>query len=189
MEVLFHLVFTLVKVAIQASVYATLLLGLVRLYGRQNPTHPVVRASHHSKALWWSSGFLASAALFVFSFTHWGHHGLGDYARIPLSHGEAIEEINGVTAYFEPVKQVAGREDAGEVVAYQVHNDMLCAVLGPDSTYYIYNLASKRSHLFASRAEYEDYARRQDLPRPAEFEDFEWHYSRYWHGWRFWLLA
>ncbi|MCB2376534.1 hypothetical protein LGH70_03010 [Hymenobacter sp. BT635] len=128
-------------------------------------------------------------ALFVFSFTYWGHHGLGDYARVPLGHGETMEEMNGVTAYFKPIQQLPDYEDAGEVLAYQVRHDMLCAVLDPDSTYYVYNLASKRSQLFADRTAYEAYAHGQDLPRPEEFEDFKRHYIRHWSGWRFWLLA
>ncbi|UOQ72873.1 hypothetical protein [Hymenobacter cellulosilyticus] len=189
MEALFHMVFTLFKVSIQASVYATLLLGLVRLYGRRNPTHPLVLASRHARRFWWVSGFLVSVALVGFSCTYWGYHGFGDSACVPLGHGEAMEEMNGVTTYFKPVQQLSGYEDAGEVLTYQVRHDMLCAVLAPDSAYYTYNLDSKTSQLFADRADYESYARGHDLPRPDEFEGFKRHYRRYWGGWRFWLLA
>ncbi|UOQ53704.1 hypothetical protein [Hymenobacter cellulosivorans] len=189
MEALFHLVFTCLKIAILASVYATLLLKLVRWYGPRAPTHPIVQASRPGRRFWWGSGFLMSVALFGYSLTYWGNHGLGDYARIPLGHGAAMEELNGVQAYFEPIRQLPGHADNGEVLAYQVHDDMLCATLGPDTTYVVYHLGSQYSHLFADRAEYETYARAHELPRPIEFEDFKQHYRRYWGGWRFWLLA
>ncbi|PJJ53251.1 hypothetical protein [Hymenobacter chitinivorans] len=189
METLLHLIFTFCKIAIQASVVATLLLKLVRWYAPRDPAHPLVRASRHGKRFWWASGFLVSLALFGFSLTYWGNHGLGDYARIPLGHGEAMEELNGVQAYFEPLAHLTDNADNPEVLAYQVHDGVLCVALGPDSTFVVYYLASKHHQLFADRAAYAAHARSHHLPRPAEFERFKQHYSRYWNGWRFWLLA
>ncbi|RYU75458.1 hypothetical protein [Hymenobacter persicinus] len=189
MEALVHLVFTFCKVSIQASIYALLLLVLVQLLGYLLPSHLLVQASRNTKRFWWTSGFLISVALFIFSFTYWGNHGLGDYSRIPLGYGEAMEEMNGTMTYFEPIKNIAGREDNPEIIAYQLRNDVLCAALGSDSTFFVYDLASKRSRLFDGQRAYNDYAHRANLPTASHFEPFAQQYTRYWNGWRFWLLA
>jgi hypothetical protein len=42
---------------------------------------------------WYLSGRI-SLGLFIFTFTYYGDHGLGDNAKIPIGHGIVINNIN-----------------------------------------------------------------------------------------------
>ncbi|UOQ98934.1 hypothetical protein MUN81_05440 [Hymenobacter sp. 5317J-9] len=184
MEVLVHLVFTVVKISVLASVYAALLLQVARFVRTVDPASPFARASTRPKRFWWRYGFLISVGLFLYSLTYWGNHGLGDYARIPLGHGEAMEEINGTMAYFEPVRAI----DQSEVVAYQLADDVLCAQ-ADDNLFYTYDLGSNLRQTFPDSTVYNAYAAGHQLPLSRQLRPFSAHYAQYWGGWRFWLLA
>lgn len=182
MDFLFHFAFTLLKVSLQASLYAALLLVLARVVGR--PGSWIARASEDARRFWVGSGFIVSVALVLFSFSYWGGHGFGDHSRIPLGRGEAIEQMNGVTTYFPPVTDI----DQPELETFQLAHDMLCAKAN-DSYYFTYDLATKRLQTFPDEQAYNAYAKGNRLPSATQFKPFYWHYSRYWNGWRFWLLA
>lgn len=181
---MFHFVFTLFKIAVLASAYATMLVVLVAVGGAFRPHGVVARVSARPQRLWKRTRLVVALLLFVFSFTHWGNHGLGDMARIPLNHYGSMVEINGLAAYFEADRSAIERN----VTAYQVVRDTLCAQ-SDDDTHFIYDLESGHYQLFSSRPAYNAYARQHGLPRSQQLAPFRDHYSRYWSGWRFWLLA
>lgn len=186
---LIGLIFTLVKAFVQASIYATLLFALARLRSRFAPNSWLAKSSSNGKQFWWRSVFAASTALFLLANTPWGNHGLGgDYARIPLGHGLAMEEINGHTAYFEPVSITEQSEVISEIVSYQVSDDLLCARMN-GNRFFTYNLATKHYQPFTDSISYNSVAKNLGLPTTTQFESFNKHYIRYWKGWRFWLLA
>ena len=187
MEYLFGLVSTLLKVAVQASVYAVLLLMLAKAWVSYSPDSALARFASDSKRVWWQGALAASLVLCFFANTPWGNHGLGDYARIPLSHGLAMERTN-TTAYFEPVSVIEQSDVITEIVSYQVSNDVLCAKMN-DNRYFAYNLTTARYQDFADSTAYTTAARNSGLPAVTQFESFHKHYARYWGGWRFWLLA
>ncbi|MBJ6108655.1 hypothetical protein JAO73_06530 [Hymenobacter sp. BT523] len=188
MEYVFGLIFTLLKVAVQASVYATLFLVLISVWARFSPDSGLAKFTSNGKRVWWQSGLAASLALCLIANTPWGNHGLGDYARIPLGHGLAIEELNGTTAYFEPVSMTEQSDVITEVVSYQVSNDILCAKMN-DGRYFTYDLAARHYQPFADSTAYNSTAQKLGLPVETQFESFAKHYNRYWENWRFWLLA
>ncbi|MGY3089167.1 hypothetical protein ACVWYF_002207 [Hymenobacter sp. UYAg731] len=184
MEYLFGLIFTLLKVAIQASVYATLLLILIRMWAGFSPDSGLAKFASNGKQVWWRSGLAASLALCLIANTPWGNHGLGDYARIPLGHDLAMEQMNGTMTYFGPVTTI----DQPEIISYQVANDVLCAK-ADKNLYFTYDLGLKRYRTFADSTEYNSTAKNLGLPTTSQFESFHRHYARHWGGWRFWLLA
>ncbi|GAB3289781.1 hypothetical protein ACFQT0_08910 [Hymenobacter humi] len=184
MEYLFGLIFTLLKVSLQASVYATLLLSLARVTAAFAPTSWLAKSSANSKRFWWRSGFAASIVLFLIANTRWGDHGLGDYSRIPLGHGLAMEQINGTMVYFEPVTT----RDHEEIISYKVADDALYAKAN-DNLYFTYDLQTKRYQTFDDSTAYNSNARNLDWPTSSQFQSFHRHYAQYWGGWRFWLLA
>jgi hypothetical protein len=188
MEYLFGLIFTLLKVAIQASAYATLLLILIRMWAAFSPDSGLAKFASNGKRVWWRSGLTASLVLCLIANTPWGNHGLGDYARIPLGHGLAMEELNGTTAYFEPVSIIETSDVITEVVSYQVFNDVLCAKTN-DGQYFTYYLGARHYQPFADSTTYNSTAQKLGLPVETQFESFDRHYKRYWGNWRFWLLA
>ena len=185
MEYLFGFVCTLVKIAILASIYATVARWLARLADARQLDNALVRASRNRRPFWRRSFAVAYAALFLFSCTYWGDHGLGDYARLPIGHGETVEEINGMTAYFDSLSLPSG---APKLTTFQEANGILCG-LASDGTFFTYDLSTDQQRLFADGQEYTDYAQQHELPAISEFLSFEQQYNRYWGGWRFWLLA
>ena len=94
MEVLFHFIFQLIKIGILASVYSFILIGILLIVGKFKPNEFLKRVKSEKKKYWFSFGFLISIGLFIFSFTYWGNHGLGDGPMIPIGHWETIENTN-----------------------------------------------------------------------------------------------
>jgi hypothetical protein len=188
MEYLFGLVFTLVKVAVQAWAYASVLLILARLWARVAPGSALAKLTANGKRFRWRSGIVAAAALFLIANTHWGDHGLGDYARIPLGNSEVMQEINGMEAYFEAEVPLKLSTDQPFIDSFQVTNDVLCGQAN-DKTFFTYDLVTKQQRHFGDAQEYTTYAAQHGLPAVSEFKSFNEQYRHYWGGWRFWLLA
>ena len=186
MEYLFGFVFKLFKIAIQAGLYATAARWLAQQADARQVNNALVRASHNRRQFWQRSFVVAYAALFLFSCTYWGDHGLGS-SRLPLGYGESIEEFN-IGAYFEASVPFKLPTDEPWVNEFQVANGILCGQAS-DKSYFIYNLATKENWLFADSLEYNTYATAHRLPASNELEPFWKQYNRYWGGWRFWLLA
>lgn len=189
MEYLFGFICTLFKIAIQAGLYATAILLLIAIT-IQRPTSLLKRLGYDGWQLWQRLFAMVYVALFVFSCTYWGDHGLGDSARIPLGHGEEMGEINGTETYFEakaPFK-VSDMGGAQEIDKFKVASDVLCGQ-AEGTRYFTYNLITKQSRVFTDSLEYNAYAAPRRLPTSRELESFWKQYGRYWGGWRFWLLA
>lgn len=188
MEYLFGLIFTVIKALLQASAYATLLLILARMYAKFSPNSKVAILASNGKRFRRLSGLVALLALFFIANTPWGDHGLGDYARIPLGHGEAIEQINGMEAYFQAEAPLKLSTDQPFIDCFAVATDVLCGKAS-DESFFTYDLATKQQRIFADSLEYTAYARQHDLPAIIDFKSFDKQYHTYWGGWRFWLLA
>lgn len=190
MEYLAGFVFTLFKIAVQAGVYATVLLWLLGRLAAHRPARLVKRINYDGWHLWRILFGGVYAALFLFSCTYWGDHGLGDSARLPLGYGEEMAEINGTETYFTAavpfkVSDMAGAQD---IAKFKVANDILCAQ-AEETHYFAYNLATKENQVFADAQAYNAYAGPRGLPASGELETFWRQYGRYWGGWRCWLLA
>ncbi|GAA4501613.1 hypothetical protein GCM10023172_23750 [Hymenobacter ginsengisoli] len=191
MEYLFGFICTLFKIAIQAGLYVTAALWLTGLAARR-PTSLVKlkRMGYAGWQLWRRLFVVTYMALFVFSCTYWGDHGLGDSARIPLGHGEEMSELNGTDTYFEPKAPfvISDMGGAQQIDKFKVVDDILCGQ-AEETRYFTYNLVTKQSRVFADSLAYNAYAAPRGLPPSGELESFWKQYSRYWGGWRFWLLA
>jgi hypothetical protein len=186
MEYLFGFVFKLFKIAIQAGLYATAARWLVQQADTRQIDNVLVRASRNRRQFWQRSFMVAYATLFLFSCTYWGDHGLGS-ARLPLGYGETMEEFN-IAAYFKASVPFKLPTDEPWVSEFQVADGILCGQAS-DKSYFIYNLATKENRLFGDAQEYDAYAIARGLPASDKLEPFQKHYSRYWGGWRFWLLG
>ena len=189
MEYLFGFVCTLIKIALQASVYAWVVYWLAHWADTRLALDSALgRASRNRKKFWRRSFAASYGALFLFSCTYWGDHGLGDHARLPIGHGEAIEELNGIETYFEASPRLQVATDQPFIDRFQVAGDVLCGQAS-DKSFFTYNLATKEQQHFADSSEYDAYARPRGLAPIGEFQSFWKQYGRYWGGWRFWLLA
>jgi hypothetical protein len=191
MEVLFHFVFELFKIAILASIYASLIVVAIVLIGRRKPDSWFGKITENKSRLWFRTGFIISLILFAYMFTYWGDHGLGDSSKIPIGHGKSVEQINGTTTYI--------RADGYEFETLQIDEfattkNFLFARKGEgnneekSSEYVVWNLKTNKADFLDAYSSLDSFARVRGISEPIRFSDFLTHYKKHWNGWRFWLL-
>ena len=191
MEVLFHLLFELVKIAILASIYSTLLLLLFKRLGKYKPGSWFDTVSKKSIRLWFITGLVVSILLFVFMFSYWGNHGLGDSARIPVGHGKAVVQINGSMTYIT----ATGYEmETLEINEFATTDNFLFAKISSDrpaatnKEIAIWDLNTNEVEFLDHFSDIETFKSKNNIKGRLLFQDFQNQYSKYWNGWRFWLL-
>jgi hypothetical protein len=182
MFTLFHLIFTLFKIFVQAAVYATVILLAFRLVANGQPNIDWSRLSKNKSKFWLRSALIISLVLFIISFTPWGDHGLGDSSLIPVGHGKTIYNGDGSWTYF-----YTPDHNQRHIYKYEVKDDKLFAEQD-DERYLTFDLKSSELKEFDDKESYEEHAKQNDYPLPNEFKDFIEHYNDYWNGWRFWFL-
>ena len=192
MFVLFDLVFGLIKISFLGCIYATLALLTFKLIGRYKPDSWFNRIAKRKVRLWFLSGLFISLGLFSFMFTYWGDHGLGDWARIPIGHWKEVVQVDGTRGLIQNTNYENGNGIGLE--NFQLTNDFLCGKTQEHLSkypgdYILYNLETNEVTFFKDKKEYENFANENQLPLVKQFNDFNYHYNRYWRGWRFWLLA
>jgi len=190
MEALFHLIFELVKISILGSVYATLTLLIFKLISKYRPDSWFDRVLRKKMRFWFISGFIISVGLFGFMTTHFGDHGLGDGARIPVGHFREIQEINGSQAYIQDVDNGIY---ACDIDNFYFSDDFVYGLTGKhnenyEGKYFIYDLDKNEVTTFKTKTEFENELTKNGLDQNAELHDFNYYYRQYWSGWRFWLL-
>lgn len=189
MEAISHFIFELVKISILGCIYATLILLTFKIIAQYKPKSWFDLISREKLRLWFLSWFSTSLALFIFMFTYWGDHGLGDSARIPIGYWRAIEETNGTQAYI----QNNGRSALG-IEKFIIADDYVYGLTDDinenyEGKYFVYDLADNKVITFIQENEFLNYLTAHNLNTGLEFKDFSYYYKKYWHGWRFWLLA
>jgi len=188
MEVLFHFVFELIKIAILSSIYGLLIVVIFKLIALLKPDGWFDRVSKKKLQLWFFSGLIISVGLFIFMFTYFGDHGLGDSSRVPIGHFKVIRQINGVYTYLQ--------NDKGDQLGinnFLVDKDNLYAEIEPEfsakmGNYVIWNLRTDQWTFLRTRDDYVIAAKQYKYPSPDSFEDFWTFYNSYWNSWRFWTL-
>ena len=186
MEVLFHFIFELVKIAILASIYALILLFIFRQINKSNSESWFQKATSNKKRFWFITGAIISFLLFGWMFTYWGNHGLGDSARIPIGNNKEIEQINGTWSFISP----NGHEfEKYSIHSYAVSGDFCAGRTKANAEqYFIWNLETNNIETVNTIKEYEMKANDLNLPPINEFVEFWDGYKNYWSGWRLWLL-
>ena len=192
MEVLFHFIFQLIKIGILASLYSTILIGILLVIGKFKTTVFLKRVKSEKKKYWFTFGFLISIGLFIFSFTYWGNHGLGDGPMIPIGNWETIENTNWTEyGYLKGQKTSDGNEI--ETTQFKVENDKLCGNLKSwfydyENSYFVLDLKTDEMTEFKTESEFNEYSENNKLPKSNELLSFEENYRNRWGGIRFLLL-
>lgn len=186
MEVLFHFVFELVKISILAGVYSLILLIVFRQINKSKSDSWFQKVTVNIKKFWLSSGSIIFGLLFIWMFTYWGDHGLGDSARIPIGHWKEIEQINVNSSFISP----KGHENEKLTIkSFAVRNNNCVGKSKKDQTeYFIWNLSTNDIEKFTNLEDFSVKAESMNLPISNEFTDFDQAYHEYWGGWKFWLL-
>lgn len=183
MEVLFHFIFQLIKIFIQSSFYAFLVIVIFSYIGYFKPQSWFNKISGNKTKLWFSSIYKIYIFLFFFQFTYFGNHGLGDHAIIPIGHFEIVNQINGNQTYIEKNGQQLS------INSFAFDGDKLFANIDSDiANYLIWDLKTDNWTFLKSEDEYIKIAHKQNYPSLNNFDNFNSYYSQYWHGWRFVLL-
>lgn len=190
MEVALHAIFSLVKLAVLGSIYATLTLFIAKIIGRVRPNNWISKAAQQKIKFWFGSGATISAGLFLFAMTHWGNHAFGDTARLPLQYSKAIYEMNGSQSY---IKDIDYKDGDLWIRAFAITKNFVVGRTNPDfvdtpKNYFAWNLRTNHVNYFETGVEYQEFARIRHLPSTQEFKGFWEYYSDFWHGWRFWTL-
>ena len=188
MEALLHLIFTLIKISILSCIYAAIILVVFRIIGSYKPNSWFNRVSKKKLRLWFRCGFIISVSLFIFTFTYFGNHGLGDSARVPVGHWKAVKEINGTQAYI----QDEGPVSAIEIDRFLVTDNFVYGIASDsnenyEGKFFVYDLANNIVTTFTNVKEYVNFLKTNNL-KNNDYKDFRYYYSQYWHGLRFWLL-
>ena len=190
MEALFHLIFEIIKISILASIYATLTLLLFKLIGKYRPDSWFDRVARKKFKFWFISGFIITVGLFGFMTTHFGDHGLGDGARIPIGHFREIQEINGTQAYIQDIENGIYALDIDN---FHITDDYVYGLAGShnenyEGKFFLYDLDNNEVKTFKALTEYQNELKQNGLDQNAELKDFNYYYRKHWSGWRFWLL-
>jgi|SRR5690554_771825 len=190
MEALFHFVFELIKIAILVSVYATLILLTFKLIAKYRRGSWFDRVSRNKLKFWLINGIIIFIGLFVFMFTHYGDHGLGDSARIPIGHFREIKEINGTQSYIQDSKK--GNYSLS-IDSLYISEDFVYGLTGKHNEnyygkFFLYNLKNNEVKVFETTEDFENELTNYALAKNVKFQDFNYYYNQYWNGWRFWML-
>jgi len=186
MEVLFHFIFALVKISILGCVYATLTLLTIKVIGHFNPNSWFDRVSKNKRRLWVNCGRIISVGLFIFMFTYYGDHGLGDSSKVPVGHFKVVKY--GGDSYLQNDKG-----DQLGIRKFTFDKDRLYAETQkisyePYGEIVVWDLRTDEWTFYKTKYEYLNVTKDKNYPTPDNFEDFFEFYKRHWNGWRFWFL-
>jgi len=165
----------LLKIALLAAVYA------FAIYSFRFLVSDSIRQKWFRPIKYWFIWIVMCAALFIYSFTYYGNHGLGDSYYLPLGHHRAVAAADSY-AFF----RTNDSAPAMSIDSFLVQHDELCMESG--GYFYICNLPSGELKKFDNRAGYDLYASKHSLPDVKNFLDFKSQYYHYWKGWRKWVL-
>jgi len=185
MEVIIHLIFQVIKIAIQATLYGYLFLKLFSNINKSDPHSWFQKITANKRRFRFLSRILISITLFIWMFSYWGDHGLGDHARIPIGNGKSIEQINGTMSYIRP----SGHEfETYSINSYSVKGSYCVGQKKNKSSYFVWDLESNIIQTLKSKDEYYLIAKKLNLPDEYKFVEFWEGYKNFWGTWRFWLL-
>lgn len=193
MEVLGHFIFMILKIGIQASIYSWVLIMIMTVisyFTKGDSLHNIV---HNKKSSWFIFGFIISVLLFIYSFTYWGNHGLGDGPRIPVGYWNTVQNTNWEFSDLKGYQNKDGHQIS--ISRFITRDEFFCGEFDQNHFFYDYenaffvlNMKSDQIIEFSNKEEYNDYAFSNNLPKSSSLLTFEQNYGNYFGGWRFWLL-
>jgi len=186
MEFLIGFIFELIKIGFLASFYAFIILVVFRKTGKTKLSNWLNKRLKNRIIFWFINGIFISISLFIWLFSYWGEHGIGDYSRIPIGNGKEIEQIDGSWTYITP----RGHQlEVFTIYSYAI-NGKYCTGKTKEGTnnYYVWNLITNDIQTVNSKNEYKKLSKQLNLPKEEKFLNFRKGYSKHWIGWRFFML-
>ncbi len=186
MGVLFHFVFSLFKIIVHAYIYSFITILLFEYLSRKNSNNWFSKVLKDFPKFKIICRFIYSVGLFIFMFTHWGDRGLGDISRIPLSYGREIGNIDGTNTF---IPNTNNRRSDINIEKFVITEDVVCGEVIGDTIdykgkYFVFDIKTNDVGFFKDRIKFDKYAIENKLPTADKFNDFFYHYSKYWNTWR-----
>lgn len=183
MESLFHLFFVIIKIGILSVFYTYIIIGFIWAINKiHSPATQRKIILNKFRTFRFPLFSIIYIVLFLFSFSYWGNHGLGDFARIPIGNQKEVKQINAINTYLEDENgNQIGISDFyyGANRLYAKINDGFIP-----GEYLLWNLNEKSWVVINNQEEY----MKEIYPVIDYLKSFQEHYKDYWSGWRFWLL-
>jgi hypothetical protein len=171
MASLIHFIFELIKISILTLIYSYFLLLLIK------KLQPSLTSKFLNRLNIRTGIFIL---LFIWQFTYWGNHGLGDSSRIPLGFGKEIKQID-ASSYIEPKKNHTIGIQSFSVLDNQFYG------LTSEEMLITWNLETNTVTSYQSKEDYIE-TEKTAIPSGKQFSTFWGAYKNHWNGWRFWLL-
>jgi hypothetical protein len=184
MFALFHFLFELLKIGLLSSVYALIILLFAIAISKLSKTNALNHLLESKLKFWKTTVKVIYGVLFIFMFTYWGDHGLGDDAYLPVGHFQVVNQSDGMYAYVENQ-----RGNQLSVTNFIFDDNNLYAEAGKDmfgkiaGDYLVWDLKNN-TWKFYTTSQYLN----SSYPIPSTFYSFNAQYDKYWNIWRFWLL-
>lgn len=193
MEFIVHFISVIIKLLLQGSIYAYIILLLFILVGHYNPNSKFKKITKDKIRFMLWTWPIISLGLLVFMFTNWGNHGFGDGPQIPIGNGEIITNTNWVeNCYLVDITNANG--DGIAIEKYDISGNYLCAKYDNkdfydyENLYFVFNTSDKTIIEFKNEFKFNNFAKANNLPTSNLFKDFRENYYDYWGGWRYWFL-
>lgn len=184
---LIHFIFEIFKISILSAVYSTILyFGLKWVLKKTNAINSVI-SNANKTAIWFTTWAMICVILFVYMFSYYGNHGLGDSFRIPIAHRNALHEIDS-SSYI-----IDDRNRTYNIDEFFVTDDFVYGTLdtfreSKNTAYFVFDLKLQHNETFENKATFSSYLISKELNKNVKYQEFSYYYDQYWNGWRFFLL-
>ncbi len=184
---LIHFLFELFKILIQSTIYASVIFFTITYLVKPKPGS-LFYFFKKEKALTLLSSWVAIFfGLFFFMFSYYGDHGLGDSTRIPIDHHREIGQTD-LLSYIKPNNNGTIYLDEFVITDDHVYGKLNKYNIALYQKYFVYDLKSDAIQTFDQQETFNNYLISKGLNQAVPYESFDFYYSQYWNGWRFWLL-
>lgn len=181
---LLSVIFSMIKLAVLGTFYATFFLIIFVIYNNINPTDFFNRFLKKKIKAWFKIGALTSIFILFFSFTHYGDNGFGTAQRLPLNYEREIFFSNDGTFDYSPIF----------IDSFIQKDEFVYGIKGtyPESRsdykpdYFKWNLKTDEVVTFTEK-EYIELFKKGEVLNANKFKGFKDHYFDYWFGWLFFI--
>jgi hypothetical protein len=187
MFALFGLIALTIKIAILATVYASLTLLLLYIVSKSTTRKWLDRLISKKILTWFGTGFVYTVALFIYAFSYWGYSGLGDYSCIPIGNGFVVGSIDALeSSWFEPDRVKYSRQ--ADIINFAIKGNTVCGEFtGFNSSdckncFIVFDTKTEKIFEFHSPEEYSAFATKNNLPQHDQYKSFIENYREYWGG-------
>lgn len=178
-----HFGFELFKIGILSCAYSALVIIFINIIGKLIKFGPLNERLKNVSRSWEMIFKIIYGVLFIFMFTYWGDHGLGDDSYLPIGYFRVVNQSD----EFTYVEDQHGTQL--HIMNFTYDNNNLYAEAGKDmfgktaGDYLVWDLKNNKWNFYTTT----QYSKK-NYPALNTFTSFNDQYQLYWNGWRFWFL-